>query len=82
MIHALVFGMPWVINMYICLCKGITDSQIRDAVYDGASSLREVRQHLGVATQCGKCACVAKDLINEARSELSNDTSSLAYAAA
>ncbi|MFT6276087.1 MAG: bacterioferritin-associated ferredoxin, partial [Halioglobus sp.] len=41
--------------MYVCICKGITDTQIRAAVEDGASSLREVRNTLGVASQCGKC---------------------------
>ena len=32
--------------MYVCLCKGITDTQIRAAVADGASSLREVHNTL------------------------------------
>ncbi|PKM04894.1 MAG: hypothetical protein CVV16_03135 [Gammaproteobacteria bacterium HGW-Gammaproteobacteria-6] len=42
--------------MYVCLCKGVTDKQIRNAVAEGASSLRDLRQALDVATQCGKCA--------------------------
>ncbi|MFT5083404.1 MAG: bacterioferritin-associated ferredoxin [Lentisphaeria bacterium] len=49
--------------MYVCLCKGITDSQIRDAVNSGAESLRAVREELGVGTQCGKCNCDTRDLI-------------------
>jgi bacterioferritin-associated ferredoxin len=68
--------------MYVCLCKGITDSQIRDAVYDGAGSFRDVRQSLGIATQCGKCACWAKDLVNETVAEINGYQSSLAYAVA
>lgn len=68
--------------MYVCLCKGITDSAIRDAVYDGASSFREVRQNLGVATQCGKCACWAKDIVNETIQEIGTFQASLAYSAA
>lgn len=51
--------------MYVCLCKGITDSQIRQAVDGGAESLREVRQELGVATGCGRCASLARDVIRE-----------------
>lgn len=66
--------------MYVCLCKGITDSQIRDAVYDGANSLRDVRNQLGVALQCGKCACVAKDVIKETLGEINSYQGSLAYA--
>jgi bacterioferritin-associated ferredoxin len=51
--------------MYICLCKGITDSQIRSAVENGAQSLREVRDRLGVMSQCGKCACLTKDIVKD-----------------
>jgi bacterioferritin-associated ferredoxin len=45
--------------MYVCLCTGVTDGQIRDAIYEGCS-YKEVRQATGVASQCGKCACLAK----------------------
>ncbi|WP_338011126.1 bacterioferritin-associated ferredoxin [Marinagarivorans algicola] len=51
------------ILMYVCLCQGITDSQIRSAVESGANSLRDVRERLGVMTQCGKCACLTKDIV-------------------
>lgn len=50
--------------MYVCLCQGITDSQIRSAVQSGASSLRDVRESLGVMKQCGKCACLTKDIVD------------------
>jgi bacterioferritin-associated ferredoxin len=51
--------------MYVCICKGITDTQIRNAVQDGASSIREVRQALGVASQCGKCGILASEIVRE-----------------
>ncbi|MBC8007573.1 MAG: bacterioferritin-associated ferredoxin [Prolixibacteraceae bacterium] len=51
--------------MYVCLCNGITESQIRDAVTDGARSLRELRQCLGVASCCGKCADCAQQVVRE-----------------
>ena len=51
--------------MYVCLCKGITDSQIKSAVESGANSLRQVRDDLGVMTQCGKCACLTKDIVDD-----------------
>ena len=54
--------------MYVCLCKGITDGQIRAAVQDGAANLQQVSHRLGVARQCGKCACLAKSVIDTARS--------------
>jgi bacterioferritin-associated ferredoxin len=52
--------------VYVCLCKGITDRQIRHAVDAGAGSYRAVRECLGVATQCGKCGCLARDIVRNA----------------
>ncbi|WP_075186056.1 bacterioferritin-associated ferredoxin [Teredinibacter haidensis] len=52
--------------MYVCLCKGIKDSDIRDAVSNGADSLAAVQDQLGVATQCGKCTCLAHEIISDA----------------
>ncbi|MEH6515997.1 MAG: bacterioferritin-associated ferredoxin [Halioglobus sp.] len=51
--------------MYVCICKGITDTQIRAAVQDGASSLRDVRNTLGVASQCGKCGILTSEIVRE-----------------
>jgi bacterioferritin-associated ferredoxin len=51
--------------MYVCLCNGVTESQIRTAVTDGARSLRELRADLGVASCCGKCADCAQQVLHE-----------------
>lgn len=51
--------------MYICLCNGITDRQIREAVCDGAHSLGELRGCLGVASHCGRCADYAEQVLRE-----------------
>jgi len=68
--------------MYVCLCKGITDSQIRDAVCGGASNLRLVRKQLGVMSQCGKCGILTKEIMEETIQQRSLDaTESLFYAA-
>lgn len=56
--------------MYVCLCRGVTDNHIRDAIYEGCCSYRDVRETLGVGTQCGKCACVAKLVVRETLSEV------------
>ncbi len=62
--------------MYVCLCKGVTDHQIRAEVHDGADTLRDVSRRLGVATQCGKCAGCARQIIRDAaacRDEVLNE---------
>ncbi len=51
--------------MYVCLCHGITECDIEFAVDGGARSLKDLSDTLGVATQCGKCCCHAKQCIRE-----------------
>jgi bacterioferritin-associated ferredoxin len=49
--------------MYICLCHGISDRQIREVVDRGAASLDQVQAHLPVASCCGCCEDSARELI-------------------
>ncbi|BFM12319.1 hypothetical protein R50072_24720 [Simiduia litorea] len=68
--------------MYVCICKGITDSQITDAVAGGATNLRKVRKALGVASQCGKCSMLAQEIIDETLQMHTGGSGDLFYAAA
>ena len=52
--------------MYICICQKITCGQIRAAAGAGISSVRDLKQQLGVASQCGKCAGCARGVLDEA----------------
>lgn len=56
--------------MYVCVCKGITDRQIKAAIHNGASSLGQLRKALGVASQCGKCSLMTRELLDEALNEM------------
>lgn len=51
--------------MIVCICHAVNDKTIRNAVRNGACSMRELRQELNVASQCGKCACMAKSILKE-----------------
>jgi bacterioferritin-associated ferredoxin len=53
--------------MFICLCNPVTESQIRECATDGCGSFREMAGKLGVAQQCGRCACHAKEVFDQAR---------------
>lgn len=64
--------------MYICLCKGITDRQIKQAVDNGAQNLAHVREDLGVGSQCGKCAKITRQIIKTQKQQ--NSGQSLFYA--
>jgi bacterioferritin-associated ferredoxin len=52
-------------NMYVCICKAVTDRQIRQAVELGATTLDDLKEGLGVATGCGKCAAFASALLEQ-----------------
>jgi len=51
--------------MYVCICSGVTDSQIRRAISEGAASLSQLRRELAVAACCGRCAPMAREIIRE-----------------
>ncbi|SDY59741.1 (2Fe-2S)-binding protein [Nitrosomonas sp. Nm33] len=52
--------------MYICVCKGVTDHAIREAVLQGAERMRDLKASLSIAEQCGICACHAKRVLDQA----------------
>ena len=66
--------------MYVCLCKGITDHDIKRAVDSGARSFRQVSNATGVSSQCGKCTGLAKDIVNRAIADNNSLDSDLYYA--
>jgi bacterioferritin-associated ferredoxin len=51
--------------MYVCICLGITDKAIKQAVLDdGVGNMRQLKQKLGAGTQCGKCVQMAQAIID------------------
>ena len=52
--------------MFICVCKAVSDRQIRRAVREeGVTSLRELARLKGLGTCCGKCVPQARALLSE-----------------
>mgnify|MGYP002781191140 CR=1 FL=1 len=41
--------------MYVCLCHGIRDRELRDAVERGADTFEALQAHTGVSTCCRTC---------------------------
>jgi bacterioferritin-associated ferredoxin len=54
--------------MYVCVCNGVTDSEIRKAAENGVTSMRQLGNELGVGRQCGRCACMAREILRENQS--------------
>jgi bacterioferritin-associated ferredoxin len=53
--------------MYVCICHGVTDHDIRRAAADGVGSLTELTMRTGVASNCGSCADLAREILAESR---------------
>ena len=51
--------------MIVCLCRAVSDREIRALVDQGAGSMAEVRAACGVGECCGKCARHAREVIAE-----------------
>jgi bacterioferritin-associated ferredoxin len=42
--------------MYVCICKGITEKQIQEAVNSrNSNNPKEILKSLGVGSDCGTC---------------------------
>lgn len=49
--------------MYVCLCNGLTDSQIAAAVAAGAKRPKDVYCACGSQAQCGTCTATILSII-------------------
>ncbi len=48
--------------MYVCICKGITEKQIQDAITSrNSNNPKEILKALGVGSDCGTCV---EDAVN------------------
>lgn len=68
--------------MYVCICKAVTDRQIRGAIRQGAESIAELQAQLPVATGCGCCRGSVLRLLAEERQGpmVGNDAAVAAFA--
>jgi bacterioferritin-associated ferredoxin len=51
--------------MFICICHGVTDTQIESAIDNGAESMKQLTRELKVGSQCGKCCQCTKRILNK-----------------
>ena len=51
--------------MYVCVCKAVTDSQVNQAIDQGACTRRQLMQCTGAGGVCGKCTQSMKSMLDE-----------------
>ncbi|MBV1961477.1 MAG: (2Fe-2S)-binding protein [Immundisolibacteraceae bacterium] len=52
-------------NMYVCLCRDVTEKQIRKKISCGVNTVSALREQLGAGGQCGRCKDFMQGMINE-----------------
>src|SRR3546814_13292858 len=55
--------------MYVCICNGVTDSDIRQAAKAGCGGLAELTMRTGCGACCGSCVDTAAEMLEQARAE-------------
>ncbi len=53
--------------MYVCVCHGVTDHEIRRVAADGCRDLHELTMRTGCAGTCGSCRDTAAEILAEFR---------------
>jgi bacterioferritin-associated ferredoxin len=51
--------------MYVCVCKAVTDTQIKHAINNGVCTRRQLFNCFGVGRDCGKCNKYVKELLDD-----------------
>ncbi|HTP40065.1 MAG TPA: bacterioferritin-associated ferredoxin [Steroidobacteraceae bacterium] len=51
--------------MYVCICNGVTERQVRQAVDAGVHSMRQLRERLPIGNCCGRCVGCAREILND-----------------
>ncbi|MGB4812432.1 MAG: (2Fe-2S)-binding protein [Methylophilaceae bacterium] len=56
--------------MYVCVCKAVTEKQIFNAAQNGAKTVKDLKETLGVASECTSCVGCAKACLKSAHETL------------
>ena len=52
--------------MYVCVCHGIRDRDLRQAIAAGKCRFEELQSCTGIATGCGACETLARQMLDSA----------------
>lgn len=51
--------------MYVCLCNGVTECEIRKVAEAGCHTISELTMRTGCGANCGSCVAMATQLLDE-----------------
>jgi bacterioferritin-associated ferredoxin len=53
--------------VYVCICNGVTQRDIREAADAGCRSVAELTMRTGCGANCGSCIDMAAEVLEQAR---------------
>ena len=56
--------------MYVCLCNGLRDRDLRPHISGGSCSVSMVYQACGCRPQCGKCVPFVRQMLREGNEDV------------
>jgi len=54
-------------TVYVCICNGVTERQIREAATAGCTTVAELTMRTGAGANCGSCLDMATDVLHAAQ---------------
>lgn len=51
--------------MYVCVCKGVSESHVKQAAKEGICTMSKLRCKTGLGSQCGICRKSARLLLHQ-----------------
>ena len=56
--------------MIVCLCRGVTERTVKQAVCEGACTVEDIGDHCRAGTGCGACHGDIERIVDETHAEL------------
>ncbi len=60
--------------MYVCLCNGVTERDIRHTAAAGCRTMAELTMRTGCGAGCGSCVCMATELLESVQAAIAADS--------
>jgi len=59
--------------MYVCLCRGVSESSIQRLVDEGHHTLREIQKKCQAGHDCGQCLFELKKVVSDSCSKAAGE---------
>jgi len=51
--------------VFVCICRAVSSTTVRDAIAEGARTVKQVAEACGASQDCGRCVVHVRALLEE-----------------